>query len=452
MKDDHTMDALRRVGERLRAAVGGLVQTLPEDARSISAMSRVLEIHKATCQRVVEGLNDKVEAVEGLARFPGVAALKMHASACERCGSSPSIVAETRAAIDEYATLLRRRGLTHEKVRRMVMVTRDRGEEGTLAQRRRKGLYDAASLVTGEHAEAKSLAILIMPGPSPSSSEMVVMVSMLRAEREEFAKPLTMMVMGGWWTRFPGMDTAHLPEEVRDEPTFQLIEDLSTTPVRAVKLEAGSARSVVLIESPAGAIVDATIQFRTKSMIGGDQSHSKFVTAAARIAIPIRTLILDVLIHKDLDVVPSATGCYSLAAAPGDRAEGAPDQLWHERLADAPKMLEFDAANPPVSTMTHEGELVRRVLETGRVLAADVRAYRLEIKYPIWQSEYRVYFAKSHSSIGAHVVVRPTTVASLSASGSTSGSTSGPPSGPASGPASGPTGTRSQRATSIENR
>lgn len=391
MKDDHTIDALKRVSERLRAAVGALVGALPPEARSISAMSRTLEVHKATCQRVVEGLSDKVEALEGLARLPGVAALKMHAAACERAGVPGQVVAEARAAIDEYATVLRRRGLTHEKVRRLVMVSRDRGEEGSLAQKRRKALFDAASLVSGERADAKAIAMVILPGPTPATTEICALVSMIQAEREPFARPMTLAALGAWWSHIPGLKPDGVLDEVRP-PNFEVVQEISTAQVKAVELESSPGRAVVVIEAPTGAASDATILFKTRGTLGG--AGAKSVAAAARVGMPVKTLVMDVMVHRSLEIMPSVTGCFALSAAPGDRPEGAPEQLWHERLADTPRVTEFDASRPPRCAVSVQEELVQRALGAAKVAPEDVRSFRLEIKYPIWQSEYRVYFGR----------------------------------------------------------
>jgi hypothetical protein len=349
-------------------------------------------VHKATCQRVVEGLSEKVETLEGLARLPGVAALKMHATACERAGVAAPIVAEARAAIDEYATVLRRRGLTHEKVRRLVMVSRDRGEEGALAQKRRKALFDAAALVSGERADAKTVAIVITPGPTPATTEMCALVSMIQAEREPFARPMTLAALGAWWTHVPGLKPETVPDEMRQPPSFEVVQDLSTAPIKAVELDTSPGRAVVVIEAPGSGTCDATVLFRMHGTAGTDATRS--IAAAARINVPVKTLIMDVMVHRSLDVAPTVTGCFALSAAPGDRPEGAPDRLWHERLADTPRVNEFDASRPPRCTVSVQEELVQRLLSAAKVSPSDVRCFRLEIKYPIWQSEYRVYMAR----------------------------------------------------------
>ncbi len=355
-------------------------------------MSRTLEVHKATCQRVVEGLSDKVESLEGLARLPGVAALKMHAAACERAGVSGQIVAEARAAIDEYATVLRRRGLTHEKVRRLVMVSRDRGEEGALAQKRRKALFDAAALVGGERADAKAVAMVILPGPTPATTELCALVSMVQAERESFARPMTLGALGAWWSHVPGMKPENIPDEMRQPPTYEVVQEMSTGSVKAVELESSPGRSVIVLESQAGSPVDATVMFRSRGTSGA--GGSKSIAAAARITMPVKTLVLDVMVHRSLEVVPGVSGCFALSAAPGDRPEGSPDQLWHERLADTPRVIEFDASRPPRCAVSVQDELVQRALAAAKVAPEDVRSFRLEIKYPLWQSEYRIYLMR----------------------------------------------------------
>jgi hypothetical protein len=72
--------------------------------------------------------------------------------------------------------------------------------------------------------------------------------------------------------------------------------------------------------------------------------------------------------------------------------------LWHERLADVPQVREFDPSNPPRPLAAVDESLVQRVLAAGNVHPSQVRAYRLEVRYPIWQSEYRVYFARGEAA------------------------------------------------------
>ena len=66
---EHDLMRIRRVGDRLRAGLRTLVEGFPPSARNISGMSRWLGVHKATCQRIVEGLDPGRDGLTAFSRL-----------------------------------------------------------------------------------------------------------------------------------------------------------------------------------------------------------------------------------------------------------------------------------------------------------------------------------------------------------------------------------------------
>lgn len=409
---------IRRVGDRLRSAVRAVVQALPPDARGISGMARFLGIHKATCQRIVEGLRESEDAVVALTRLPGAEGLRMHLDAARRRGVPAPIALQAAAAIDEYALLLNTRGRTQSglikiigSLRRTAAGAADTPERSA-PEIHRRALFDAARSVTGELVNVKSIAALIRTDPANSERLRVSVISTLHGvQREPFSRPIAPFMLGAWYAH-AGQRRGERTSESAEVPEFALLDRFSTTGLNAVPMDIADGRTLLVVDlqpspeprRPGEPVTlgpaDVSILFVGRSKPNPAFDESARTDIAARVNQPSRFLIMDVLVDADLARLCRPTpGCYSLASAPGDTIEGAPEHTWHERFPEAPMLSRMTPAalKRPPELFPRQPEIIDDLLHREGLSASDLVAFRIQVDYPIWQSEYRLHLVRPES-------------------------------------------------------
>ena len=414
---------IRRAGDRLRSAIRALINALPDEEQGISAMSRYLDVHKATCQRIVEGIERSGDGAAALVRFPGVAGLRLVVEAAQHRGV-PSATAEAAlSAIAGYEELLSQNGKTQRGLVQLVSSLRrnidDSGQADDPASptRSRRALFEAAREVSGEEVDVKAACSLMMPHPSDPKRLFVCVISSLNGVRRQlFSRPIVPFVLGASWSRsFAGATRSRPSNPSPDLPTFELLPDFSTPNLNLVKLEAADARTLLLVDlkKPADAPhtgasrrgvtlgpADVAVRFTTTAKPNPVHVPGAWLDTAGRITQPTRLLVIDIYVHTSLiaDRVP-VVGCYSLAAPPGDSVQGTPDQCWHERFPEYPQLQKLSRSRDVI----HCPEFPRQVTLSERLFASNDIApdhfagFRCVVEYPLWQSEYRVYFFEKAS-------------------------------------------------------
>lgn len=414
---EHDLMQIRRVGDRLRSAFRQLVEGLPPSARNISGMARWLGVHKATCQRIVEGLDPGRDGLSTFSRLPGVDGLRMLVTACAGRGVRPDLIAAAAAAVDEYAQLLETHGRTQRGLVRVIESLRIEaaGPAGKpdreMAEDQRKALFDGARRVTGEEMRGKATVAIVRPNPGdPSRLEAFLYSRLVGVRRYSFSRPVVMSILSGWWAHLhdsSGVESAEArPAGVApEEPPFSLIEDFSTTGVRPVNIGSADARTLVVVDlenvpsdGEGQGPVDVTGRFHSATMPNPVWDSTSRLNVATRIARPTRAMLMDVYVHADLGTLSPQLACYSVCAPPGDARDGGPDHCWFERFPESAEIrtLGRGGADAPAfgrvgSAFARHEELVRFAFARDGLDASQFTGYRTEVAYPIWQSEYRMY-------------------------------------------------------------
>lgn len=409
---EYDLMRIRRVGDRLRAAFRALVDSFPPNARNISGMSRWLSIHKATCQRIVEGLDPARDGLTAFGRFPGVEGLQLLISASATRGVSSDLLTASTAAVGEYEQLLAAHGRTQRGLVRIIESLRIEaaGPEGQpdrdLAEDQRKALFDGARRVTGEELRGKSLVAIIRPRTDlPARLEAIFYTRLIGVRRHSYSRPIVTFILGGWWSHLHPSEPAisGRPKGVASEvPPFNLVEEFSTAGIKPVRIGGADARTLVVVDldnvpsdGDGQGPADVTGRFCSTTMPNPLWDTRAKLNCTARITSPARALLMDVYLHHDLasELVPQLA-CYSVTAPPGDSPDGGPDQCWYERLPDLPDVLQIGRANTPRPhpVFPRHDHLVRHAFTREQIDPEDFLGFRSEVAYPIWQSEYRMYF------------------------------------------------------------
>lgn len=414
---------IRRVGDRLRAAFRGVVESFPPNARNISGMARWLNVHKATCQRIVEGLDAGRDGLSCFARFPGTEGMRLHLAAARDHGVLLDAVEAASAAVDEYEALLGVYGHTQRGLVRIIESLRVEfaGPKGQpdreLAEDQRKALYDGARRVTGEEIRAKTLVAIIRPrADQPARLDASFYTRLVGAKRHAFSRPIVSSILAGWWAHLHSAEVpdANRPANVPPEyPPFSLIREFSTAGAKPVKIGQADSKTLVVVDlenvpsdgdglGPA----DIAVVFRSVAVPSPLWTSSGRMNVAMRFNYPCRTMLMDVFLHHTLaaSVAPNIAS-YSVTATPGDMPDGGPDHCWHERFPDAPELITLGRNEPrPRAHMPRHDEFIDHAFAHEGANPADYVGYRCEVAYPIWQSEYRLYFEVPRPDSGAEVL------------------------------------------------
>jgi hypothetical protein len=403
---EHDLMRIRRVGDRLRAGLRTLVDGFPPSARNISGMARWLGVHKATCQRIVEGLDPGRDGLTAFSRFPGTEGIRTHIAAAHAKGVGSDRLDAASAAVEEYESLLATYGHTQRGLVRIIESLRIEaaGPEGQpdreLAEDQRKALFDGAKRVTGEEMRGKGLVAIIRPRPDqPSRLVGTFFTHLVGVRRHSFSRPIVSFIYSGFWSHGDEVRPTRVAEE---HLPCQLVQAFSTAGLKTVKIDARDARTLAVVDldsvptdgegfGPA----DACVKFSSVAVPNPLWEDITRLNVATRIANPSRAMVMDVYLHHSIaaSVVP-VVASYSLAAPPGDSPEGAPDQCWYERFPDSPELLQLGRATEarPRAILPRHEDLVQYAFQDERLDPAEYLGYRCEAAYPIWQSEYRLYF------------------------------------------------------------
>ena len=413
---DHELMRIRRVGDRLRASFRTLVDGFPPNARNISGMSRWLGVHKATCQRIVEGLDPGRDGLTAIARFPGTEGMRGHIAAASEHGVTSDLIHNATAAVEEYESLLAHFGHTQRGLVRIIESLRmeaagpDGQPDRELAEDQRKSLFDGAKRVTGEEMRGKGVVVILRPRadqPSRLAATMYTMLSGVR--RHTFSRPVVSFMYSGFWSH----SEEARPSSVQEERLpYQLVPEFSTAGLKTVRIDSKDARTLVVVDlesverdSEGLGPADACIKFHSLAIPNPVWDEQARLNVAARISSPSRALVMDVFLHHSIasNVLP-VVGSYALSAPPGDSPEGGPDQCWYERFPDSPELKQLGRANGTRARtlLPRQEELIAYALRDatspgagalpGPIDPAEYLGYRCETTYPIWQSEYRLYF------------------------------------------------------------
>lgn len=401
---------LERLGDRLISAFARLISALPAQARGISGMSRYLGVHKATCQRLVEGVTKSDQGLSAFVRLPGVDALRALLKACRKKGADAARVEACEAAVERWDAELRRRGVSQRGLVEMIASLRT-GKDAPasdLTERRamehRRALYGAARRLTGEDVAIKIGIGMIEPLPgggmgagSPATARrfrVTAVAALLGVRRESFARPIAPFVIAGSHDALPIVRSS-VAQPAREPTRFQLLSEFSTAGLHAVRLAETEARTLLVIDTdgtPEGESVDVAVLFTTETTL----PKGVRISAAARVVQPTQLLVNDVYVDASLarDAHPVA-GCFALTATPGDRPGGGPDECWHDRFPETVRPVMVRPAERSVGKAARAeavaNQLAVRMFEMRGAAAAGFRGWRTLVRYPVWQSEYRTY-------------------------------------------------------------
>jgi len=385
-----------RVARRLSSELRTVIGLLPEPERGASAMSRALELDRATCQRLVAAARQAAGA-ETLVQMPGVQGLRQFLVAMARrttdVGGVEKVVA-AQAAVDNFEELINHLGGSQRKLRARLAAQRSSNADGTIQGRGgaddigvRRALFKAAAAATGRWSDTMVYISLTRPVTGlPDKTEAVSARALLGHQARPDAVPLEVGFTSA--LREPMQRETH-------EVAGMVLEDFCTSPYPRVVSKSSRDAVVHVIDIPAASEahgVDVVVARPSPTVERHPATMNPPIGELWNlINVPARKMIFDVYLHRDIArrCIPSVElHLWSLAAPSHVRAR------WSSRFAGGPRMELLGAGTRSAASLSYSrnAELTARLFALAGWNADEFVGYRCEVQYPLWRAGYCMEF------------------------------------------------------------
>jgi len=385
------------VSDRLRAELLTALEKLRGTNEPTPALSRVLGVNRNICQRVVAGLDPRLDPLTALTKLPGLEGLHLFADAlAERGGRGVRHTALT-AAVEAYGAFVRTAGGSQAGlIRRIEMTSRGRdGAQATDNVAVRRRMFDIATELQG-HALDTLISIAAVR-PMLGSGEFTEGLSVkgfvgLRA----YTAPVP-LVMRNVTLRHEAhliaVETLHEPLTGQNATGLNLIEEFCSSPLpsSAFDMFDGGARTIVEPGTERLDPMDVVMGTRWRPYLHPTLHTDPRWWTLLRVDRPVRRAVLDVYLHRSM-----AFSCVPTVGAylwhPGITGNASKD--WHSRLPGryTIEMLGAGTAQAATDAWRRHAALTERMFELAGWNPGEMVGFRCEVAYPIWASVLSMSF------------------------------------------------------------
>lgn len=378
--------ALKTLREELRA----LLADLPVQYQSASGLARALDIERTTCQRLVSAVIGSYPGPPLVGQLPGGSGLRMVLDAIgAHAEFSVTNLNAARAAAHELDETIRDLAGS----RRQLLGRLESNAEGPGAPRdepaAREQLFHAAAALTGRWSALWFAAHVYAPSDDPRFMAQARAHGLIGHHARPSAVPLTFHVFGEE-PEEPDQPDRYIPLTGPDA----VLRDFSTGPLPIVRSRTPGEHVVQTIETSPEQDEPAPIDLVFG--LSGRLSHpatrdSQLEEVWALVNFPVRRLLFDVFLHRDL-----ARSCI-----PGlDHHLWRPDfatqvgERWQTRFATGPKLELLPAGLDGAAANAYPRyvELMRTLFDARGYDPREFVGYRCEVAFPAWRTGYRMTF------------------------------------------------------------
>ena len=396
---------LERSLRSIRSELLAFLASMPISAQNASGLSRLLEVERTTCQRTVSAITAPYPGVALASQLPGTRGIRLLVEAATNRGIQidPESLKRLDRALTAYDESTKRLAGSRSRLIKRIDRTlaasaspgSSRSEEAELAQR--QTLFEASAALTGRASDVWLAAHIYTPVPGhPDVIAQTRAHGLIGHRAESHAVPLTFHVFGEPDETKRNDLTTYRPlrasgvEGVPDE----LLTEFSTNPAPVVHSAHPDEFIVQSIEpspdQPETSPIDLIFA------LDGGMSHpsTRPVNTEevwALVNFPVRRLLLDVFMHKDIarQCVPSLDVHLwrpDFAQHVGER--------WQTRFQNPPslKLLNSGLDRAQTSAWNRYTELLRTLFETKGLNPSDYVGFRCDTDYPIWRTGYCIAF------------------------------------------------------------
>ncbi len=394
---------LNRNGEQLKSVIRHLLEEFPKSARTISGMSKWLNVNRSNSQRILNSINKSHNGKDVLCMLPGVAGLKEFIEQCKRKKITPVLIVEATKAFETFQNNIKQYSRSHSELKRMLIDSTndslENSKEATASKRKKH--YQVSKELIGESTEFLfATYVLKVNEKRPQCLQEIALISKQGNSRQSSARPFFQ-----YYSHVNNPDFKKPKLLTNDSPfddeqfSVGIVKDYSSTKL----IEGYSGYSKMLSslifnnmkddDKP----FDATYLFHNPDEIENPlTSNTNSSSTAISIKNPTKHLIMMVFIERKLDIRSTVNvGCYSGSNIPeGDLSV---DEVWNDKLPEFPE-LKIVSQNSPVAVESHNkeyGHLTDYLFKHVGLDKNDYVCYLMDVSYPIWSTSYRIYFEHS---------------------------------------------------------
>lgn len=380
---------IQETARSLADAMRALVDAIPGGPHRPTALGEQLGLSRVTVSKLLGALQ-RPSLVEVLEAIPGPESLRTAAEASRGLGVDPAIVDDALGAIDGFGALIRDRFGTRAALHAAIG-GRSSELRPRIEQAGRADVFKGMRQVLGAEANAWLTAMIFAPAPDGETVEVTTIHGALGLRRLRPDTPI-------FFTFGPPGPQQGSPDGERD---------LSASPV---SLQEFYANDPATLES---SIVGGQLRHRlVQDRLGKDAvvdmlavSHNprgsrRYAPPEAPrrgvsvfVDVPVRTMIADVIVHRDL--FPGAEP-ELIVYNPGARGPANPN--------DPTRDLDRVAVSETIATIPDEGDrfavpeipnygaMVRRVFAQLGAAPGDYRVHRVTMAYPVTAFQHVIAF------------------------------------------------------------
>lgn len=387
---------------RVHAELRSVVEALPEHERGGSAMSRALELDRATCQRLIAATLRPDADVETLVQLPGVQGLRQFLAAMEPRnydGGLTEQLAAAGAAIDQLEVLIRQLGGSQRKLKARLAAERAASPDELIAAGGgandlavREGLFRSAAAATGRWSETSISVSIIRPAleRGPNGEELTQTLR-LRGLTGHHARADAIPLEVGQTS--PPSGAGEAPQKRR--MPGELLPEFCSQPLPRVVPHSAGSRIVHVIDLPPDEAREGADMVICDTEPQTDRHPAALRPAMgevwALINFPSRRMVFDVYLHRDIAARCVAT----LGLHLWTPDIGAPNSArWSTRFPGGPRLVSMGPASAAVASphYARQAELVARMFERVGWDAAEFVGFRCETEFPVWRGGYCMSF------------------------------------------------------------
>lgn len=389
-----------RVAARLHGELRRLIAGLPEHARHASGMSRHLDVLRATCQRVVQAVQDVPASPLLLAKLPGVEGLRQFLEGFTRVGADEIDTEAVQSAIEGFERLITATGGSQTKlIDRLNAGTAARSGEHAApgAPMDREALFHAAAAVTGRRCDTSlSIYAFRISPENPVNLERALAKGLIGSVVTPGGLP---MVLGSGDTLKGDEEVRRLRllkgEGVQGRTPEAILKPFSTDPLPMVTSR-GKRGTLFQVIDPnsglSGEAFDVVTAVRGTHPVIDPQTNLPSLDAVwSLVNCPTAKLVLDVYLHADME----RSYRPSLEALLWQPDLNIPEeQRWIMRVPSQPRLqlLGRGAANSATECYLRHTELTQYFFDHIGWDPEEFVGFRCEVIYPVWRAGYCMAF------------------------------------------------------------
>ena len=381
---DQMLEEATKVAGGLHTSFSGVLKLPNVAGRRASTLSNELGVGRMTCQRITKlgklTGDDSAPGPRLLAELPGVSGLRQFLDALLKQGTPRSVLLGAQEAVDAFDLYLRDLGVSQTAFASALLLHDAASDPERRCQQRRK-LFDAASAVTGQSADATiSMMALQARERQDFNFEQIAVRGYSGMRASESAMPIRLPINMAYsdYRNITGDEAAREPQA--------LVEPFCTSPLPSIDSRVIKQQHLAHLVDPAhiptGEPFDCFATQHNRWNVPGAGPHKAIWLY---VDYPTRHCTFDLYVPHGMEQMNLISGDCHLW---GTSLLAPPEDLWMTRFADQIEFTRLGTGteNAASSAYTRHRELTEHMFEHHGWDPAKFVGFRCEMSFPVWRS------------------------------------------------------------------